>query len=188
MQCQLIFYCDLDGVLTDFERHMMREVPHSLPQDSFWANLPAFNSIDELRTHLGDDWYKMTASLPQTFWEFMPWIENAKSLWKYLENYPRIILSTPASSRSSRIGKQRWIQRELGSEIPNIIQPHKERYVKQNLCVPNSIQTQRLIKVLIDDLDRNIDSWIAQGGVGILHKSVKTTIKKIREIEANISV
>ena len=76
----------------------------------------------------------------------------------------------------------------MGSEIPNIIQPHKERYVKQNLCVPTSIQTQRLIKVLIDDLDKNIDSWIAQGGVGILHKSVKTTVKKIREIEANISV
>ena len=102
----------------------------------------------------------------------MPWMEDGKSLWKYLESYPRIILSTPASSRNSRVGKQLWIQRELGSDIPYIIQPHKERYVKQNLCVPASIAKSRLMKVLIDDLDKNVDSWIAQGGIGILHKSV----------------
>ena len=188
MQCQLIFYCDLDGVLTDFEKHLMRTVPASLPDDSFWKNLPDFSSIDELRAHLDEDWYKMTASLPQTFWEYMPWMHEGKSLWKYLESYPRIVLSTPASSRNSRVGKQLWIQRELGSDIPYIIQPHKERYVKQNLCVPASIAKSRLMKVLIDDLDKNVDSWIAQGGIGILHKSVETTLNKIHELEASLSL
>ena len=99
VQCQLIFYCDLDGVLTDFEKHLMLTVPASLPEDSFWKNLPDFSSIDELRAHLDEDWYKMTASLPQTFWEYMPWMHEGKSLWKYLESYPRIVLSTPQEFR-----------------------------------------------------------------------------------------
>ena len=188
MQCQLIFYCDLDGVLTDFENHLLKEIPQVLPPNPTWTDMPAFDSIGELRQHLGSDWYKMTANLPQSFWEFMPWLSDGRLLWDFLGNYPRIILSTPASSRFSRIGKLRWVERELGLDTPNIIQPYKSRYVKQNLAVPSIFLRKNLSKILIDDLDKNVDSWVAQGGIGILHKSAETTIKRIQEIKASISI
>ena len=53
MQCQLIFYCVLDGVLTDFENHLLKEIRQVLPPHPTWAHMPAFDSIGELRQHLG---------------------------------------------------------------------------------------------------------------------------------------
>ena len=86
MQCQLIFYCDLDGVLTDFENHLLKEIPQVLPPSPIWAHMPAFDSIAELRQHLGSDWYKMTANLPESFWEFMPWLSDGGLLWDFLSH------------------------------------------------------------------------------------------------------
>ena len=188
MKCQLIFYCDLDGVLTDFENHIIRQIPQDLSPNPSWSSLPSFESIDKLRHHLGNNWYKMTASLPQSFWEYMPWLPDGKLLWDFLGRYPRIILTTPANSRFSRLGKLRWIERELGCDIPKIIQPNKDRYVKQNLEVPPIFLRKNLRKILIDDLDKNVDLWIAQGGIAILHKNAEATIKKIQEIESSLTI
>jgi hypothetical protein len=37
--------------------------------------------------------------------------------------------------------------------------------------------------ILIDDLEKTIKEWHAQGGIGILHTSAADTIKQLKELD-----
>ena len=37
-------------------------------------------------------------------------------------------------------------------------------------------------KILIDDMERNIQQWRDKGGIGILHTSAVDTIKQLKEL------
>ncbi len=68
-------------------------------------------------------------------------------------------------------GKKRWLKREL----PEIKEKHFET------------EKARLAKtkhVLIDDKKSNIDEWIEEGGIGILHTNTKDTIEQLKELRA----
>jgi hypothetical protein len=67
-----------------------------------------------------------------------------------------IILSSPGASRFAREGKQMWIKKNLGERVNSIITE-----VKQDYSDPRSI--------LIDDMAKNIDPWVADDGIGILY-------------------
>lgn len=178
----VIFYCDLDGVLTDFEDHLLKSFETFFGSDSVWGQLAPGQTVRDLQSRLGEKWYLMTASLPESFWSEMPWMVDGKELWRFIKAYPHIILTTPARGSRSRLGKQKWITTQLGSEVESIIQPHKHRYVHQNLGVPMSLRVHDLKKVLIDDLPNNIENWKAQGGIGILHRSTEETIHNLRNL------
>lgn len=178
----VIFYCDLDGVLTNFEDHLLNSFEKIFGSDSDWGRITPGQTVSDLKLHLGDKWYLMTASLPESFWSEMPWTIDGKELWHFVKAHPHIILTTPARGINSRLGKKKWITTELGVDVENIIQPNKHRYVHQNLGVPSHLRVHGLKKVLIDDLPGNIEDWNAQGGIGILHRSTEETILNIRDL------
>jgi hypothetical protein len=90
------------------------------------------------------------------FWSEMGWLEGGKDLWKSLTHLDPIILSSPGASRFAREGKQMWIKKNLGERVNSIITE-----VKQDYSDPRSI--------LIDDMAKNIDPWVADDGIGILY-------------------
>ena len=58
--------------------------------------------------------------------------------------------------------------------MPGIKLTLAQAYAKQNYAAPNHI--------LIDDRKSNIDQWISQGGIGILHTSAADTIQQLKKI------
>jgi len=79
-------------------------------------------------------------------------------------------LSAPSEKNESRVGKHKWVKRELPGFHLILRSPEH----KKDFAAPNSI--------LIDDREDNIDSWKKAGGIGILHKSANETIKELKKL------
>lgn len=147
-------YCDMDGVLTDFEG--MAEYMDAPVTDK--------RTKKELWTKIFRD--------PITFWSKMEWMNDGKSLWNFIKPYnPTLLSSVPAGIlNKGRTGKERWTQRELGN-IPLIVVPSngKSKYANKN-------------SILIDDIEKNINAWERSNGIGILHENSQDTIEQLKKI------
>jgi len=159
-------YCDMDGVLSDFNKQL---------HDTWLAE---YNK--ENKTKFKDGWsfeskngskefWKRVGEVGLKFWSDMPWMPDGKKLWNFIKNKNVEILSRPSRDQISRDGKKIWCERELGKDIKLTLSYHKEK-----LANPKSI--------LIDDLKKNIDKWNKAGGIGILHKNTEDTLKKLKDI------
>ncbi len=127
------------------------------------------SSIDELNTNPDKVW-NMIDKAGVAFWQDMPWMKDGKELWDYIKNYNVEILSSPSRHESSRLGKYKWCNKELGNLKVNLTY----RNNKPNYAGP--------MEILIDDLKDTVDRWIAKGGIGIHHTSAEDTIKQLRSL------
>lgn len=146
-------YCDMDGVLTDFEYAYQKLTGVNLDGKhlngkSFWE------PIDKAGTK---------------FWSEMKWMKDGHDLWDYIKKYKPKLLSAPSNEDSSRVGKHEWVERELPG-VPLLLRSAKH---KKDFAEPNAI--------LIDDREDNITGWIEKGGIGILHTNTNTTIKELKK-------
>lgn len=139
-----IIFCDLDGVLADFEEGVKKK----------------FNkSINEINTKLL--WGVINKS--NTFFDTLPWMPKGRELWESIRQYHPIILTgVPPGSSTASEQKIRWCQRELGPDIQVITCATKE---KPKYCLSNS--------VLIDDRPNNMKAWNEKGGKFILYDEDK---------------
>jgi hypothetical protein len=152
-----MIYCDLDGVLTDFN-----EAYYTLTKIDITGT---YNTSAEFFAPINKAGVK--------FWDEMPWTIDGKELWEYIKCYDPVILSAPTTEIESKIGKILWVNREL----PNtriILKPAED---KKDLAGEN--------KILIDDMESNIMGWNLNGGIGILHTSTENTIRKLKKILEN---
>lgn len=135
-----IIFCDLDGVLADFEQGVRNK----------------FNkNIDELKPSLM--WGVINKS--KTFFETLLWMPKGRELWSQIEKYnPVILTSVPNGSKTAAEQKIRWCQRELGPNIKVITCAKKD---KPKYSTFNSI--------LIDDRTDNLNAWNNKGGEFILY-------------------
>lgn len=94
-----IIFCDLDGVLADFEQGVRNK----------------FNkNIDELNRSL--------------MWSQIPWMPKGRELWSHIEKYnPVILTGVPRGNKSVAEEKIRWCQRELGPNIKVITCATKDK-------------------------------------------------------------
>lgn len=146
-------FCDLDGVLTDFKRAVQMLGKGTLEElEQKKILFPIIIKYGKIG-----------------FWSEMPWMPDGKKLWKFIKSYRPTILTTPLTTINSKQGKQIWVRKKLGSNVPLVMSFKKEKY-----ATPNSI--------LIDDMEKNINPWIKAGGIGILHKNTKTTISKLKRL------
>lgn len=156
-----IFYCDMDGVLTDFPKSakLLRDDIFELPEKTLWKTI----------SDAGSD-----------FWKNMKWMQGGKDLWTFIEKFnPHLLTALPGISVNdpikeySRIGKTKWVERELGKKFVKriIFTTSKKKY---KYATPLSI--------LIDDRDDIIKAWIKEGGIGIQHVSAEGTIFKLNKI------
>lgn len=133
-------FCDLDGVLTDFEQGI---------RNKFNTN------VDEVKS--GVMWSVINKS--NTFFETLPWMPRGKELWSRIKKYNPIILTgVPRGCSTASEQKIRWCKRELGPDVQVITCASKD---KPNYCLHNSI--------LIDDRFDNLNGWTNKGGKSILY-------------------
>ena len=150
-------YCDMDGVLVDFNSQFeslsggipSREYEDKFGKTNFW-NLIHSEGVD--------------------FWSNMNWMKDGKVLWDFINHPTTELLSAPSIREESRIGKARWV----GKNLPGVILNLEYAKDKRKLAASNHI--------LIDDHPKNISDWVEDGGIGILHYSALETIFMLKNI------
>mgnify|MGYP003674611029 CR=1 FL=1 len=148
-------YCDMDGVLVDFE--------------SGYEKLTGIDLKGEYRPGVEDFW-KPIEQAGVKYWASLKWMPDGKQLWSYIKPYTPELLSAPSKSESSKIGKYVWVKNNLPGT--KLILRYASR--KKELATSESI--------LIDDRQVNIDQWEAAGGIGILHTSADNTIQQLQKL------
>lgn len=153
---QYKIYCDMDGVLCDFDKRFEQFSGMSPKEyESKYGTKKFWELIDKIGTQ---------------FWSKMPWMPEGKQLWQYISKYKPDLLSAPSQKATSRYGKRLWVNENIPGA--KLILANREK--KQNYSKKNSI--------LIDDRPDTIDEWNSRGGIGILYTSTLDTIKKLKEL------
>jgi nicotinamide mononucleotide adenylyltransferase len=148
-------YCDMDGVLVDFEKG--------------YEELTGQN-IRGQHISGGPNFWDPITKAGASFWVKLQWMPDGKQLWEYIKQYTPVLLSAPSREESSKIGKYVWVKREMPGT--KLILRSAER--KQEFATPQSI--------LIDDRKDNIDRWKEAGGIGIYHTSAADTIQQLKKL------
>ncbi len=149
-------YCDMDGVIVDFEHGYNRLTGRKTPGFSSPYNKKEFwSAIDKAGAK---------------FWADLEWMKDGPQLWNYIKQFNPKLLTAPSMNPSSEEGKLQWVQKH----IPGTQTIFKQAKDKQDLAEPNAI--------LIDDREDNIERWIDAGGIGIRHTSTSSTIKKLKKL------
>lgn len=152
-----VVYCDMDGVLCDFEDRFKeftgmscREYENKYGTKAFWDAI-------------GKEGVE--------YWSKMPWMDDGKQLWDYIAKYNPTMLSAPSWDPASKIGKYEWVKENLTPDTKVILVNKKDKqlYAGEN-------------KILIDDRTDNISDWKNAGGIGILHKTATQTINELKKL------
>jgi hypothetical protein len=153
---QYIIYCDMDGVLCDFERRF----------EQFGGMSP-----NEYKTTKGiKKFWELIDGIGEQFWSEMPWMRDGKQLWAYISKYKPSLLSSPSYDSSSRYGKSLWAKENMpGTKLILAERKNKQNYSKKN-------------RILIDDMPNTINEWNSRGGIGILHTSAENTINELKSL------
>ncbi len=149
-------YCDMDGVIVDFERGYNELTGKQTP------------GVDS--TYDKDDFWGAITREGAKFWANLNWMSDGQQLWSYIKQYNPQLLTAPSREESSRTGKLAWVDKN----IPNTPIIFKQAKDKKDLAEPNAI--------LIDDRKDNIQQWIDAGGIGIRHTSTESTIKQLQKL------
>ena len=197
-------YCDMDGVLVDFESGAVDLVSQILDgsADPVWteSSKSIGKNIDRVKAEMGEDWrpegghdldvkgarqlmMSAISSSPGQFFENLPPLDDGiNNLWPFLNSLglPVHILSAPVRGRegtaTAEEGKKRWIERHLDPQPESIIIVDAKD--KQNWAVKDDVRN-----LLVDDKGSTIESWNARGGIGILHvpRDSARSIDEIRQ-------
>ena len=157
-----LIFCDMDGVLVDFDKGYKdltgKSTNHADVQDKndFWRLLD--KSLEEKGLTEYD------------YWVNLPWMPDGKQLWNYIKGYKPYVLTAPSLDPGSRQGKREWVEKEL-PEAKNV-------YFRKASFKPEFSGKNR---ILIDDRADTIAAWNAKGGIGIHHTSAANTIKELEK-------
>lgn len=158
---EYIIYLDMDGILTDFQKHF---------EDYFGIK------IWHGQTHTPvKEVYNKISSVPN-WWASMPWMKYGKELLnlsnELCDNVE--LLTTPAETvETCEEDKLTWVKREIPFNIKVNFSSSKEDYAN-----PKSI--------LVDDTEKNIEKFIEKKGIGLYYniqddnfEEVKNKLKEI---------
>ena len=170
-----VIFCDMDGVLVNFDKGyqdltgMSTHHVDAQGKKEFWkAFRQGLENSGESEKH---------------YWANLDWQPGGKELWDYIKEYNPYILTAPSVNfdlpydqrynreyNESMQGKLEWVQR-----LSNM----RKIYFASAVNKPKFAGSN---KILIDDRKDTIDSWNANGGIGILHTSAESTIKQLKEL------
>ena len=167
-------YCDMDGVLVDFEAGLekMFAIPDTRTDLNPMRAAGYSNAKEWLKAPMSADKWEPVQNYG-LFWPTLPWKKDGKKLWSYIKKFkPQILSAYSPFDKNSRLGKTKWIQRNLGltdaSKIHLVRRSEKKVYANGN--------------VLIDDYGRNIKEWKKNKGIPVKHKSASETISQLRKL------
>ncbi|KAL3770257.1 hypothetical protein ACHAWO_009571 [Cyclotella atomus] len=171
-------FCDLDGVLVDFDMGVRQLLNGKGPDDVNSAQLwGSISKADSFYTHL-------------------PWMSDAKQLWEELKALPHVdILTGVPMNKKSRGEKFAWCKRELGLEVNHLDMAgtkskhevvsgrRKKGVVNVITCwSKNKHFESRENHVLIDDRLKLKVEWEKQGGTFVHHVDAESTLTVLREM------
>ena len=153
-------YCDMDGVLTNFESRFEHFTGKSPKQYEKEFGLEQF-------------WHLIDSKIGVRFWVGMGWMPQGKELWNFISPYKPDLLTSPSRDNTSRLGKNLWVRNNLNPK-PKVIFAYskdKQIYAKENT-------------ILIDDKKSNINEWKNRGGIAIRCKDgdVSSVINELKEL------
>ncbi|GAX28560.1 hypothetical protein FisN_1Hh650 [Fistulifera solaris] len=184
-QPEIRVYCDLDGVLVDFEAGI-RSIFPDLPKEFSSFHIPVKRSTM---------WQKVKEA--DAFFERLPWTRDGKRLWQAIRHLQPDILTGVPNHPSSRVEKLRWCERELGVQVNHIdmaghFRTHLNmngRKVSTDKCnvitcwSDNKHYESGPNAVLIDDRLCLREKWEAAGGIFVHHDGdMDMTLEKLRQI------
>lgn len=155
----LKIYCDLDGVLTDF--------------DGRFKHFSGGISAKDYKNEKGEAefWKFIDYEIGYRFWAGMDWMENGRELWDYIKQFNPGILTTPSRNNVSRIGKRIWVEENLTPRPDITFAYNKGRYANKH-------------SILIDDRQRNLDGWQANKGIPIrcLYGNITPVLAELKRL------
>jgi hypothetical protein len=179
-------YCDMDGVLVDFEQGVVNQINKDLQmirQMEDKKNLvkiqKALDSLGRDEVVLADMRGKSATSKPvrdymygrvgndADFWAHLPWMPNGKELWDFIAPYEPFILTSPMQ-KGSEIGKAFWIDANLSPAPEKVFMSHE----KYNWALDENGEPS----ILIDDWSKNTVPWAKKGGIAIQHVNANTSV------------
>ena len=149
-------YCDMDGVLTDFEKRFHQKLNEVGPDYYPMKDIKKVEKPKDFEAIFGIEefWNFIDKIVGVGFWVGMDWMPQGKELWNFISPYKPDLLTSPSRDNGSRLGKQLWAKNNLNPK-PKVIMAYsadKQRYANEN-------------SILIDDKKSNIKEWIAKGGI-----------------------
>ena len=155
-------YVDMDGVIADFFSALaeFRKVNH-------WKDdgpITLDTSIKELR---GTDFF---TTLP-----VFPFAKNLVNLVKSYTGGDWYINTSPLRDdhENSELQKRKWLKKHKFDPKDIIVTKRKESYaVDKKTGIPN---------ILIDDRPKNLERWIARGGIGIRYQANEDSINVVKK-------
>lgn len=145
-------FCDLDGVLVDFDArvfHLTGHYPKDLPVDLMWQIVYADD----------DFFYKLE------------WMSDGKKLWNYIKKHKPEILTGLPQGKDVANQKERWCRKNLGPYVPVKVVRSKDKY-----------KQAAINHVLIDDRMDIGYSWSENGGTFIHHRNADSTIRRLKDL------
>jgi 5'(3')-deoxyribonucleotidase len=152
---------DLDGVLSAFEEAIC-----------VYLGIKSISEISKGKLWATVD--KMNREKP--FFEHLPMLPDALELFSYVrDNYEEVFIlsahgSTPQDAPSQKLN---WVRKHLCPVV-------------EVVCVPKSPDKAAYAcprTILIDDREKSINPFVAAGGLGILHRNAKDTIRQLQVLE-----
>jgi hypothetical protein len=171
-------YCDLDGVLVDFNRGFK----------NLDSNEDKLTPAEYEEKYGLDKMWKIVDDKGDAFWANLRWKSDGRALWDYIKRYDPIILSSPSRSKSSVEGKMKWIKRNLGINQAEPTKSAKSWEEDSRIILSRNKHKYAKDKadILIDDTKEKIDKWAEAGGTGVLHTDSTDTIRVIEDIIASL--
>ena len=157
-----IIFCDMDGVLADFKTAAVRVNGMSIQK---WMNIPSSR----------EKWERIKNT--SNFWHNLPWMAGGQALWRYLTKFDPHILSAYVEETydpNCIPGKTAWLRKNTRitdkSKIHLVRRKEKKNFAKYG--------GQK--NILIDDYEKNVREFINAGGMGIVHKDYRNTIRSLK--------
>jgi hypothetical protein len=169
-------YCDLDGVLCDFNAGVQKicgRSPDDLNFSHMWSIVAGADS----------------------FYEHLPWMSDGKELWNAIRHLSPDILTGVPRHWSAREEKAEWCRRELGvptnhvdmagyQRSHHVVEGRKKEGDVVNVitCWSRNKHMESGVRcVLIDDRENQAKEWEMRGGIFVHHTSTERTLRELRE-------
>ena len=168
-------YCDMDGVLTDFEKRFVTLLQQEGPKYYSKATIAQVTRPKHFDKLEGTEefWKFIDQYIGLEFWSEMPWMPQGQVLWDFIQPYGPKLLTSPSEDNTSRLGKRLWVRNHL-SPAPEVIFRFGD--AKSDFANENSI--------LIDDKPSNLEAFASKGGIAIECKDgdVSSVINKLKKL------